>query len=103
MSIQVTVSEEGLTPEEHAEEVRVWTEHAQKLMDEGTQRYSMTMRRYGRLRLAFDKEVGPPPWRWPKLLFKGRLRPRFALSVGAGWRSTAYVIYIVWGRKLNEA
>lgn len=71
-------------------EVELSRQHVAALQARGVTEMRMVYRtgRWGRL--ALQKEVGPPPWRWPQIHVDGRRRRPWVIRVGAGWRSTLY-------------
>lgn len=79
------------TPEEIEAEKQGFIEIAKLAAAAGVTQLNVEVRRYGRLRVAYIKEVGPPPaWRWPKLGINIRRR---RLRLTAGWRMTVYTVY----------
>lgn len=65
------------------------------LQAEGVEAWVCEYRTYGRLRVARTKEVGPPPWPFPKAKVEVTRSP-FHLMLGAGWRSTCHSLHVVW-------
>lgn len=51
-------------------------------------------------RFVLIKQVGPPPWRFPKTKFEPRRSKlgNVVIHAGIGWRSTAYEVIWVWAR-----
>jgi hypothetical protein len=70
-------------------------EYGERLLAGGVKGYHSWYKRYGgRIKVMASKEVGPPPWPWPKLKVHGSRGPLF-VSFGAGWRSTLYSLHIM--------
>lgn len=68
-----------------------------ELLSNGTQAWDARYRWFGPIKFMAYKEVGPPPWRWPRI----GIQPngRFVRLI-VGWRSTAYALCILWaGRR----
>lgn len=72
------------------------------LLDSGTQAWNSYYRWWGPFKFFVAKEVGPPPWRIPRVGAWLKLRPP-SLSLVAGWRSTAFRLHIVWQRKPSDS
>ena len=66
-----------------------------KLMETGTVAYRSKYRRLGPLKVMAYKEVGPPPWRWPRIGVQVSEDRRFVRLI-VGWRSTAYALCLLW-------
>lgn len=64
-----------------------------RLLWRGVQTFRSSFRRVGPVKAMVSKEVGPPPWPWPKVLAKVAWPHA---SVTAGWRSTAYSFHVMW-------
>ena len=75
---------------------------SEKLMEElsqrGVQRWRCEIKSFGPFKYAITKEVGPPPWKFPKLLTKV-VRTPWHVMIGCGWRSTAYTFHLFRGKK----
>lgn len=71
--------------------------HGERMTERGVNEYRSVIRRIGPVKVLAAKEVGPPPWRWPRLVGAIKRRPTFA-SVGIGWRSTLYSCHVMWSR-----
>lgn len=68
-----------------------------RLLADGTQAWHSKFQRLGPVRVMAYKEVGPPPWRWPRI----GIQPngwRFVRFI-VGWRSTAYALCVLVGRR----
>lgn len=86
----------GQTPESVEQDFASSFALGERLLADGTQEWRSHQRRWGRLKVMAYKEVGPPPWRWPRIgiLSNGWRFVRFIV----GWRSTAYALCVLWGR-----
>lgn len=67
-----------------------------EMRERGTEHHRTWFRRWGRLRVMASKDVGPPPWPWPRVLLNCTPRNSPTLRLGAGWRMTAVSLYVMW-------
>lgn len=75
--------------------------YGEEMRARGTEEWTSHFRWIGPVRYLAYKEVGPPPWRWPKIgvqPWRGKNHPCVRFIVG--WRSTAYALVVMWyGRR----
>lgn len=69
---------------------------AEELIEGGTQAWKAHYRWWGPVKLLAYKEVGPPPWRFPKVGFNHKGK---TVRVIVGWRSTAFAVLAAWKPK----
>lgn len=69
-----------------------------RMLERGVESYRSYYRWIGPVKMMAAKEVGPPPWRFPKVLVQGRRRH---VRFGLGWRSTAYWLNLHWAGLSN--
>lgn len=92
---------DGTTPEQVEKDRALANNHTDSVLERGATHYRMRFKRKGRLCLAMEKEVGPPPWRFPKAGLKIRRSKAGSPSIFlmVGWRSTMYIAGVMWRKK----
>lgn len=90
---------EGMSEADIAAEIEKTWEFVESLRSDGTQG-RLRSRKIGRMKFGryLFKNVGPPPWRFPRLM--GTVSRR-GFEICAGWRSTAYTVgfVVIFGEK----
>lgn len=89
---------EGQTAESIERDFEQSFAHVEAMAAEGTKEWTSHMRTWGRLRWMAYKEVGPPPWPWPKVGIQPSDDRHFVRLI-VGWRSTAYALCLLWRRR----
>lgn len=92
MKLDFTPSE-GQSAESVERDIYGSVKLAADLAARGAKQWSSRYRWVGPVKVMVVKEVGPPPWRFPKVLVK-KTGPHANLCVG--WRSTAYYLHLMW-------
>lgn len=85
----------GETPADVEGDLRASEAFFDDLRSQGTESWRSRYRWWGPVKWLAYKEVGPPPWRFPRAAVQPRLRP-FTVRFIAGWRSTAYAFVVMW-------
>lgn len=65
----------------------------ESLAADGVQAWRSRYRWIGPVKVLAYKEVGPPPWRWPRARIQTR---RDIVRFLVGWRSTAFALVLLW-------
>ena len=68
----------------------------EQMLADGVQSWKSHYRWWGPVKVLAYKEVGPPPWRFPRVGFRRKGR---TVRLIAGWRSTAFAVLFSWQRK----
>ena len=55
----------------------------------------------GPIKVMVGKEVGPPPWKWPRMKWRGSWDAPLTISCTVGWRMTAYRVYVMWAGRFR--
>lgn len=76
---------------------------AAQLLADGVQSWHSHYRWIGPVKVKVAKEVGPPPWRFPRIgVWPWRDR-HVGFSALIGWRSTAYRLFMLWAPKASHS
>lgn len=75
---------------------------AARLVAEGVQSWRSYYRWLGPVKVKVAKEVGPPPWRWPRIGV-WRWDNGVGFSALVGWRSTAYRLFVLWAGRASQS
>lgn len=73
---------------------------AGRLLAAGVHSWRAHYRWWGPMKVLAYKEVGPPPWRFPRVGIRRRSR---SVRFIAGWRSTAFGVLFSWQRKPSHS
>lgn len=68
---------------------------AEHLIEQGVRKWHSRFRRIGPFKVMLNKEVGPPPWPWPRIAVHRKLNPPTCCFV-VGWRSTAFRLFLMY-------
>lgn len=92
--------EVGLRPDESPADVEPEFDRsfafADRLRAEGTEAWTSHYRWLGPFKVLAYKEVGPPPWRWPRIGIQPWRGKHPSVRLIVGWRSTAYAVVVMW-------
>jgi hypothetical protein len=83
----------GETPADVEDEFARSFDFGNRLAVDGTESWHSRYRWLGPVKIMAYREVGPPPWRWPRIGI--RRAGRFVRFI-VGWRSTAYGLCLLW-------
>lgn len=86
---------EGQSEESIAADLARSDDLARQLQADGVQSWRSYYRWAGPLKVKVAKEVGPPPWRFPRIGVWFKRRPA-GVSAVIGWRSTAFRLFLLW-------
>ena len=95
--VEVTPSE-GQSEESIQADLDRGDELAELLLADGVQSWNSYYRWIGPIKVKVAKEVGPPPWKWPRIGVWFSRKP-LGVSTVVGWRSTAYRLFLIRARK----
>lgn len=69
------------------------------LAADGVESWRSRYRWIGPVKVLAYKEVGPPPWRFPRIGVRSKGSPATVRFI-VGWRSTAFALVLMWaGRR----
>lgn len=92
--------EVGLRPHETPDDAQAEFERSfdfgKELIDEGVKSFRSYYRWIGPFKFLAYKEVGPPPWQFPRVAVQPCRGNHPSVRFIVGWRSTAYALFVMW-------